>query len=112
MRPDHSCGRSRARTLTGVQVSAQCACTDQCPERTVSACARQMVASTSSAASGICAQLLPPPQMEESELHEVLHHTLANVDGKAYRTMMGQIFAQRVSPAIDYTYDSDILKVG
>ena len=55
-------------------------------------------------------ELLPPPQMEESELHEVLHHTLANVDGKAYRTMMGQIFAQRISPAIDYTYDSDILR--
>lgn len=54
---------------------------------------------------------LPPPQMEESELHEVLHHTLANVDGKAYRTMMSQIFAQRISPAIDYTYDSDMLKV-
>ncbi|NXL88182.1 E2AK4 kinase, partial [Alectura lathami] len=53
---------------------------------------------------------LPPPQMEESELHEVLHHTLANVDGKAYRTMMSQIFSQRVSPAIDYTYDSDLLK--
>lgn len=57
-------------------------------------------------------ELLPPPQMEESELHEVLHHTLANIDGKAYRTMMGQIFSQRISPAIDYTYDSDILKVG
>uniref|UniRef100_A0A8D1ACZ6 eIF-2-alpha kinase GCN2 n=1 Tax=Sus scrofa TaxID=9823 RepID=A0A8D1ACZ6_PIG len=56
-------------------------------------------------------ELLPPPQMEESELHEVLHHTLANVDGKAYRTMMAQIFSQRVPPAIDYTYDSDILKV-
>ncbi|XP_004422047.1 PREDICTED: eukaryotic translation initiation factor 2-alpha kinase 4 [Ceratotherium simum simum] len=55
-------------------------------------------------------ELLPPPQMEESELHEVLHHTLANVDGKAYRTMMAQIFSQRISPAIDYTYDSDILK--
>ncbi|XP_066486754.1 eIF-2-alpha kinase GCN2 isoform X2 [Tiliqua scincoides] len=53
---------------------------------------------------------LPPPQMEESELHEVLHHTLANVDGKSYRTMMGQIFSQRISPAIDYTYDSDVLK--
>ncbi|CAM4576104.1 unnamed protein product [Lepidochelys olivacea] len=53
---------------------------------------------------------LPPPQMEESELHEVLHHTLANVDGKAYRTMMGQIFSQRISPAMDYTYDSDMLK--
>ena len=50
--------------------------------------------------------------MEESELHEVLHHTLANVDGKAYRTMMAQIFSQRVSPAIDYTYDSNMPKVG
>lgn len=57
-------------------------------------------------------ELLPPPQMEESELHEVLHHTLANVDGKAYRTMMAQIFSQRISPAIDYTYDSNMLKVG
>nr|D4A7V9.2 RecName: Full=eIF-2-alpha kinase GCN2; AltName: Full=Eukaryotic translation initiation factor 2-alpha kinase 4; AltName: Full=GCN2-like protein [Rattus norvegicus] len=55
-------------------------------------------------------ELLPPPQMEESELHEVLHHTLANTDGKAYRTMMSQLFCQHSSPAIDYTYDSDILK--
>ncbi|XP_053331392.1 eIF-2-alpha kinase GCN2 [Spea bombifrons] len=54
--------------------------------------------------------LLPPPQLEESELHEVLHHTLANIDGKAYRTMMSQILAQRISPAMDYTYDSDIYK--
>ncbi|KAM5129109.1 eIF-2-alpha kinase GCN2 isoform 2-T2 [Mantella aurantiaca] len=54
--------------------------------------------------------LLPPPQLEESELHEVLHHTLANIDGKAYRTMISQIFAQRISPAMDYTYDSDIFK--
>ncbi|XP_073495017.1 eIF-2-alpha kinase GCN2 isoform X1 [Phyllobates terribilis] len=54
--------------------------------------------------------LLPPPQLEESELHEVLHHTLANVDGKAYRTMISQIFSQRISPAMDYTYDSDIFK--
>ncbi|XP_004712755.1 eIF-2-alpha kinase GCN2 [Echinops telfairi] len=55
-------------------------------------------------------ELLPPPQMEESELHEVLHHTLANVDGKAYRTMMAHIFSQHISPAADFTYDSDILK--
>ncbi|KAM9294477.1 eIF-2-alpha kinase GCN2 [Gastrophryne carolinensis] len=54
--------------------------------------------------------LLPPPQLEESELHEVLHHTLANIDGKAYRTMMSHIFSQRISPGLDYTYDSDIYK--
>ncbi|XP_071971670.1 eIF-2-alpha kinase GCN2 [Engystomops pustulosus] len=54
--------------------------------------------------------LLPPPQLEESELHEVLHHTLANIDGKAYRTMISQILSQRITPAMDYTYDSDIFK--
>jgi len=57
-------------------------------------------------------ELLPPPQMEESELHEVLQHTMANVNGKAYRTMVGQLFAQNTSPVMDYTYDIDLHKVG
>uniref|UniRef100_A0A3B4WZ08 eIF-2-alpha kinase GCN2 n=1 Tax=Seriola lalandi dorsalis TaxID=1841481 RepID=A0A3B4WZ08_SERLL len=55
-------------------------------------------------------ELLPPPQMEESELHEVLQHTMANINGKAYRTMVGQLFAQNTSPVIDYTYDIDLYK--
>ncbi|XP_061598878.1 eIF-2-alpha kinase GCN2 isoform X1 [Cololabis saira] len=55
-------------------------------------------------------ELLPPPQMEESELHEVLQHTMANVNGKAYRTMVGQLFAQNTSPVMDYTYDIDLYK--
>ncbi|CAK6957149.1 eIF-2-alpha kinase GCN2 [Scomber scombrus] len=55
-------------------------------------------------------ELLPPPQMEESELHEVLQHTMANVNGKAYRTMVGQLFAQNTTPVMDYTYDIDIHK--
>ncbi|XP_073683302.1 eIF-2-alpha kinase GCN2 isoform X1 [Garra rufa] len=54
--------------------------------------------------------LLPPPQMEESELHEVLQHTMANVNGKAYRTMVNQLFSQNISPVIDFTYDDDIHK--
>ncbi|XP_040916157.1 eIF-2-alpha kinase GCN2 [Toxotes jaculatrix] len=54
--------------------------------------------------------LLPLPQMEESELHEVLQHTMANVNGKAYRTMVGQLFAQNISPVMDYTYDIDLHK--
>ncbi|TNN87218.1 eIF-2-alpha kinase GCN2 [Liparis tanakae] len=54
--------------------------------------------------------LLPPPQMEESELHEVLQHTMANINGKAYRTMVGQLFAQNTSPVMDYTYDIDLHK--
>ncbi|TNM95554.1 hypothetical protein fugu_016637 [Takifugu bimaculatus] len=53
-------------------------------------------------------ELLPLPQMEESELHEVLQHTMANVNGKAYRTMVGQLFAQDISPVMDYTYDIDL----
>uniref|UniRef100_A0A4W6DWG7 Eukaryotic translation initiation factor 2 alpha kinase 4 n=1 Tax=Lates calcarifer TaxID=8187 RepID=A0A4W6DWG7_LATCA len=56
-------------------------------------------------------ELLPPPQMEESELHEVLQHTMANINGKAYRTMVGQLFAQNTSPVMDYTYDIDLHKL-
>ncbi|CAB1335133.1 unnamed protein product [Coregonus sp. 'balchen'] len=54
--------------------------------------------------------LLPPPQMEESELHEVLQHTMANVNGKAYRTMVNKLFSQNTSPVMDYTYDVDLHK--
>ncbi|XP_064182546.1 eIF-2-alpha kinase GCN2 [Anguilla rostrata] len=55
-------------------------------------------------------ELLPPPQMEESELHEVLQHTMANVNGKAYRTMVSQLFSQSISPVMDFTYDIDLHK--
>ncbi|KAM7402881.1 hypothetical protein PAMA_003688 [Pampus argenteus] len=55
-------------------------------------------------------ELLPPPQMEESELHEVLQHTMANINGKAYRTMVGQLFAQNTTPVMDFTYDIDLHK--
>ncbi|KAM9842321.1 eIF-2-alpha kinase GCN2 isoform 2-T2 [Aulostomus maculatus] len=55
-------------------------------------------------------ELLPPPQMEESELHEVLQHTMANINGKAYRTMVGQLFAQTTTPVMDFTYDIDLHK--
>uniref|UniRef100_A0A3Q2QQ59 non-specific serine/threonine protein kinase n=1 Tax=Fundulus heteroclitus TaxID=8078 RepID=A0A3Q2QQ59_FUNHE len=55
-------------------------------------------------------ELLPPPQMEESELHEVLQHTMANINGKAYRTMVGQLFSQNTSPVMDYAYDMDMHK--
>ncbi|XP_055013276.1 eIF-2-alpha kinase GCN2 isoform X2 [Boleophthalmus pectinirostris] len=55
-------------------------------------------------------ELLPPSQMEESELHEVLQHTMANVNGKAYRTMVGQLFAQNPTPVMDFTYDIDLHK--
>ncbi|XP_061407608.1 eIF-2-alpha kinase GCN2 isoform X1 [Lethenteron reissneri] len=53
---------------------------------------------------------LPPPQLEESELHEVLRHTLANPDGKAYRSLVGELFSQRVALPADFTYDIDVHK--
>ncbi|XP_037097500.1 eIF-2-alpha kinase GCN2 [Syngnathus acus] len=55
-------------------------------------------------------ELLPPPQMEESELHEVLQHTMANINCKAYRSMVAQLFAQINSPVMDFTYDIDLHK--
>ncbi|XP_067098749.1 eIF-2-alpha kinase GCN2 isoform X2 [Osmerus mordax] len=55
-------------------------------------------------------ELLPPPQMEESELHEVLQHTLANANSKSYRSMVTQLFSQSTSPVNDYTYDIDLHK--
>ncbi|XP_072342863.1 LOW QUALITY PROTEIN: eIF-2-alpha kinase GCN2-like [Scyliorhinus torazame] len=53
---------------------------------------------------------LPPPQMEESELHEMLHHALANTSSKVYRTLLTQIFSQQITPAMDFTYDIDVHK--
>ncbi|XP_078089682.1 eIF-2-alpha kinase GCN2 isoform X2 [Mustelus asterias] len=53
---------------------------------------------------------LPPPQMEESELHEMLHHALANTSSKVYRTLLNQIFSQHITPAMDFTYDVDVHK--
>ncbi|XP_077411506.1 eIF-2-alpha kinase GCN2 [Vanacampus margaritifer] len=55
-------------------------------------------------------ELLPPPQMEESELHEVLQHTMANINCKAYRSMVAQLFSQINSPVMDFTYDIDLHK--
>ncbi|XP_043999706.1 eIF-2-alpha kinase GCN2 [Gambusia affinis] len=55
-------------------------------------------------------ELLPPPQMEESELHEVLQHTMVNINGKAYRTMVGQLFSQNTTPVMDFAYDMDMHK--
>lgn len=36
---------------------------------------------------------------------------MANINGKAYRTMVGQLFAQNTTPVMDFTYDIDLHKV-
>ena len=59
-KPDLAGDWGRAQALTGVQVSAHCASSYQCAERTVSESARHMVASTSNVTSGTYVQLPAP----------------------------------------------------
>jgi len=55
---------------------------------------------------------LPLPQMEESELHEVLRSTIANPDSAAYKNMIQTMFMQSVAqPAADFAYDNDFYRV-
>ena len=54
---------------------------------------------------------LPPPQMEEAELNEILRSTLANPQSKAHRRMLDAIFSQQLTLGYDLTYDVDIYKV-
>ncbi len=54
---------------------------------------------------------LPPPQMEEAELNEILRSTISNPQSRAYRRMIEAVFSQQVSPATDISYDIDS-KVG
>nr|WAQ68452.1 eIF-2-alpha kinase GCN2 [Haliotis discus hannai] len=53
---------------------------------------------------------MPPPQMEEAELNEILRSTIANPQSKAYHRMMEAVFGQQVSPASDLSYDLELVK--
>ncbi|XP_041355156.1 eIF-2-alpha kinase GCN2-like [Gigantopelta aegis] len=53
---------------------------------------------------------LPPPQMEEAELNEILRSALANPQSKAHRRMLDAIFSQQITSGYDLTYDVDIYK--
>ena len=56
-------------------------------------------------------ELLPPPQLEEAELTEVLRSTISQPDTKAYRHLISAVFSQRIDPATDFTFDIDLHKV-
>ena len=56
-------------------------------------------------------ELLPPPQMEEAELNEVLRSAIANPESKSYRHMLNAVFAQPVLPAMDFAYDNEFYRV-
>ena len=54
---------------------------------------------------------IPPPQMEEAELNEILRATISDPHSKSYRRMINAMFSQSVSLADDHIYDSDLQKV-
>ncbi|XP_074662114.1 eIF-2-alpha kinase GCN2-like [Tubulanus polymorphus] len=56
--------------------------------------------------------VLPPPQMEEAELNEVLRSTISNPQCKTYKHMVGAMLSQPVTVAADYMYDIDMQKGG
>lgn len=51
---------------------------------------------------------LPPPQLEETELQEMVRHTLSNTQSKAYKYLVASCFTQEVTPAEDITYDMNL----
>ncbi|XP_055957482.1 eIF-2-alpha kinase GCN2-like isoform X1 [Patella vulgata] len=53
---------------------------------------------------------LPPPQMEEAELNEILRSTISNPQSKSYRRMIDAMFSQPVPLIQHLTYDNDLYK--
>ncbi|XP_030854895.1 eIF-2-alpha kinase GCN2 isoform X1 [Strongylocentrotus purpuratus] len=55
-------------------------------------------------------KLLPPPQMEDARLQDMLHQTVANRQSKGYHYLMTELFAVESRPVADFTYDIDMHK--
>ncbi|XP_012255300.2 eIF-2-alpha kinase GCN2 [Athalia rosae] len=56
----------------------------------------------------LASEYLPPPQLEEAELQEMVRHTLSNRQSKAYKHLIDCCLAQKVTPAEDITYDMNL----
>ncbi|XP_012229735.1 eIF-2-alpha kinase GCN2 [Linepithema humile] len=56
----------------------------------------------------LSSEYLPPPQLEETELQEMVRHTLSNTQSKAYKYLVASCFTQDVTPAEDITYDMNL----
>ena len=50
---------------------------------------------------------LPPPQLEEAELQEMVRHTLSNTQSKAYKHLVASCFRQTLTASDDIVYDMD-----
>lgn len=53
---------------------------------------------------------LPPPQLEDAELQELVRHTLSNPQSKSYKYLIASCFKQQMSTAQDVTYDMSVGK--
>ncbi|XP_021938823.1 eIF-2-alpha kinase GCN2 isoform X2 [Zootermopsis nevadensis] len=53
---------------------------------------------------------VPPPELEEAELQEMVRHTLSNPQSKSYKYLVGSCFKQEVTRAEDITYDMNVGK--
>lgn len=56
----------------------------------------------------LSSEYLPPPQLEETELQEMVRRTLANSQSKPYKYLISCCFMQQVPPAYDITYDMSL----
>ncbi|XP_011337588.1 eIF-2-alpha kinase GCN2 isoform X2 [Ooceraea biroi] len=56
----------------------------------------------------LSSKYLPPPQLEETELQEMVRHTLSDSQSKAYKYLVASCFTQDVTPAEDITYDMNL----
>lgn len=52
--------------------------------------------------------ILPPPQLEDAELQEMIRHTLSNTQSKAYKHLVASCFQQKMTISEDIVYDMDM----
>ncbi|TRY62517.1 hypothetical protein TCAL_00386 [Tigriopus californicus] len=53
---------------------------------------------------------LPPPQVEEAELREMIKHSLANPKSSSYRHLIERCLSQNMDKAQDISFDMDLIR--
>lgn len=56
----------------------------------------------------LTSEYLPPPELEETNMQEMVRHTLSNRQSKAYKYLIDSCLAQEVTPVEDFTYDVNL----
>ena len=52
---------------------------------------------------------LPPPQLEDAELQEMVRHTLSNTNSKAYQYLVASCLQQKMSKLEEIIYDIEMI---